>query len=174
MRVNSLTWLRLNLPADKLRQADEPRPAEPPPKTPLPYREGPGEGSLLEVQISSAHHFFYCPDSPHAERPPHRLRFSSTATIKTTTVRMLRPNFHPHAGALRRLRSCSVPSPPTPAVAADERPNILVILVDDMGFSDLGCYGSEIPTPNIDALAQGGVRFTQFYNTARCSTTRAH
>jgi arylsulfatase A-like enzyme len=52
-------------------------------------------------------------------------------------------------------------------------PNILVILVDDMGFSDLGCYGSEIPTPNIDSLAAGGVRFTQFYNTARCSTTRA-
>lgn len=53
------------------------------------------------------------------------------------------------------------------------QPNILVILVDDMGFSDLGCYGSEIPTPNLDALAAGGVRFTQFYNTARCSTTRA-
>jgi arylsulfatase A-like enzyme len=52
-------------------------------------------------------------------------------------------------------------------------PNVLVILVDDMGFSDIGCYGSEIPTPNIDALAKGGVRFTQFYNTARCSTTRA-
>ena len=52
-------------------------------------------------------------------------------------------------------------------------PNILVILVDDMGFSDIGCYGSEIPTPNIDALAKGGVRFTQFYNTARCSTTRS-
>ncbi|OAI57670.1 arylsulfatase, partial [Verrucomicrobiaceae bacterium SCGC AG-212-N21] len=52
-------------------------------------------------------------------------------------------------------------------------PNILVILVDDMGFSDIGCFGSEIPTPNIDALAKGGVRFTQFYNTARCSTTRA-
>lgn len=52
-------------------------------------------------------------------------------------------------------------------------PNVLIILVDDMGFSDLGCYGSEIPTPNLDALAAGGVRFTQFYNTARCSTTRA-
>ena len=57
--------------------------------------------------------------------------------------------------------------------AAASRPNILVILVDDMGFSDLGCYGGEIPTPNIDALAAGGVRFTQFYNTARCSTSRA-
>jgi arylsulfatase len=53
------------------------------------------------------------------------------------------------------------------------RPNIVVILIDDMGWSDLGCYGSEIPTPNIDALAKGGVRFTQFYNTGRCSPTRA-
>lgn len=57
--------------------------------------------------------------------------------------------------------------------AADPRPNILVILVDDMGFSDIGCYGSEIPTPNLDKLAAEGVRFTQFYNTARCSPTRA-
>src|SRR5882757_8571045 len=53
------------------------------------------------------------------------------------------------------------------------KPNIVVILVDDMGFSDLGCYGSEIPTPNLDALAANGVRFTQFYNTARCCPTRA-
>ncbi len=66
--------------------------------------------------------------------------------------------------------------PPSSAQAAEpaaKRPNILVILVDDMGFSDIGCYGSEIPTPNIDTLASRGVRFTQFYNTARCSTTRA-
>ena len=54
-----------------------------------------------------------------------------------------------------------------------ERPNLIVILVDDMGFSDLGCYGSEIPTPHLDALAAGGLRFTQFYNTARCCPTRA-
>ena len=47
------------------------------------------------------------------------------------------------------------------------QPNILLIMVDDMGWADLGCYGSEIPTPNIDALAKNGVRFTQFYNTAR-------
>lgn len=59
------------------------------------------------------------------------------------------------------------------AADAPKRPNVVVILVDDMGFSDIGCYGSEIPTPNIDALAQHGVRFTQFYNTARCSPTRA-
>jgi arylsulfatase len=53
------------------------------------------------------------------------------------------------------------------------KPNIVVILVDDMGFADLGCYGSEIPTPNLDALAANGLRFTQFYNTARCCPTRA-
>jgi arylsulfatase len=58
------------------------------------------------------------------------------------------------------------------AVGAPQ-PNIVVILVDDMGFSDIGCYGSEIPTPNLDALAKGGLRFTQFYNTARCCPTRA-
>lgn len=53
------------------------------------------------------------------------------------------------------------------------QPNILLILADDLGWSDLGCYGSEIKTPSIDALAQGGVRFTQFYNTARCCPSRA-
>ena len=57
--------------------------------------------------------------------------------------------------------------------AAPAKPNIIVILVDDMGFSDIGCYGSEIPTPNLDKLAAGGVRFTQFYNGARCCPTRA-
>ena len=56
---------------------------------------------------------------------------------------------------------------------AAEKPNIVVILVDDMGFADLGCYGSEIPTPNLDALAKNGLRFTQFYNTGRCCPTRA-
>jgi len=52
-------------------------------------------------------------------------------------------------------------------------PNILLILNDDMGYSDLGCYGGEIETPNLDALAKQGIRFTQFYNTARCSPSRA-
>lgn len=60
-----------------------------------------------------------------------------------------------------------------PALAKDERPNIIVILSDDMGFSDLGCYGSEIPTPNLDKMASEGVRFTQFYNCARCCPSRA-
>lgn len=53
------------------------------------------------------------------------------------------------------------------------KPNILLIMADDMGFSDLGCYGSEINTPNIDRIAFEGLRFTQFYNAARCCPTRA-
>ncbi|MET0683407.1 MAG: arylsulfatase [Casimicrobiaceae bacterium] len=53
------------------------------------------------------------------------------------------------------------------------RPNVVLVLVDDMGFSDIGCYGGEIHTPNIDRLARAGVRFSQFYNTARCSPSRA-
>jgi arylsulfatase len=57
--------------------------------------------------------------------------------------------------------------------AGAERPNVIVIMVDDMGFSDIGPYGSEIPTPHLDALANHGVRFSQFYNTGRCCPTRA-
>src|SRR5258708_5018854 len=57
--------------------------------------------------------------------------------------------------------------------AAPSKPTILIILADDMGFSDPGCYGGEVSTPNLDALAQGGLRFTQFYNTARCWRSRA-
>jgi arylsulfatase len=56
---------------------------------------------------------------------------------------------------------------------AADKPNILIILADDLGYSDIGCYGSEIATPNLDGLAKGGLRFTQFYNTARCWPTRA-
>ncbi|WP_437224010.1 arylsulfatase [Planctomicrobium sp. SH661] len=59
-----------------------------------------------------------------------------------------------------------------PALAA-EQPNIVVIMCDDMGFSDVGCYGSEIDTPNIDRLAAEGMRFTQFYNNAKCTISRA-
>jgi len=54
-----------------------------------------------------------------------------------------------------------------------KKPNIVIILADDMGFSDIGCYGGEIETPNLDALAAGGLRFKQFYNAARCCPTRA-
>ena len=61
-----------------------------------------------------------------------------------------------------------------PLTAAEPtRPNILLIVADDMGFSDAGCYGGEIATPNLDRLAKNGLRFTQFYNTARCWPSRA-
>ncbi len=70
------------------------------------------------------------------------------------------------------LFSCVVSTLTTQAVEP-LRPNIVVVLVDDMGFSDLGCYGSEIETPNIDRLASTGLRFTQFYNSGRCCPTRA-
>jgi arylsulfatase A-like enzyme len=83
--------------------------------------------------------------------------------------------------------SCSLPSfliavgaalwvgstvPSAPAAPAS-KPNILLIVADDMGFSDAGCYGGEIQTPNLDRLARDGLRFTQFYNTARCWPSRA-
>jgi arylsulfatase A-like enzyme len=61
----------------------------------------------------------------------------------------------------------------TVAVAQDARPNIVLIVADDLGYSDLGCYGGEIRTPNLDALAAGGLRFTQFYNGGRCCPSRA-
>jgi arylsulfatase len=68
---------------------------------------------------------------------------------------------------------CMSPTRSSTSKASGSKPNILLIMVDDMGFSDVGCYGSEIHTPNIDSLAAGGVRFTKFYNAARCCPTRA-
>ena len=59
------------------------------------------------------------------------------------------------------------------ASARAAAPNIILIMSDDMGFSDLGCYGGEIQTPNLDRLAKGGVRMSQFYNAGRCCPTRA-
>jgi arylsulfatase A-like enzyme len=56
---------------------------------------------------------------------------------------------------------------------APPRPNVVLVLADDLGYSDLGCYGGEIRTPNLDRLGRDGVRLTQFYNTARCSPSRA-
>src|SRR6476619_4945946 len=54
-----------------------------------------------------------------------------------------------------------------------DRPNIVLILADDLGYSDIGCYGGEIATPNLDYLAANGIRFSRFYNTSRCCPTRA-
>ena len=68
------------------------------------------------------------------------------------------------------LGCCSIAAAAEPKVT---KPNIIGILVDDMGFSDIGCYGSEIPTPNLDALAANGLKYTQFYNASRCCPTRS-
>ncbi|MCH2178310.1 MAG: arylsulfatase [Mariniblastus sp.] len=76
-------------------------------------------------------------------------------------------NFKTLLFALASLAACSLP------IIADDRPNIVLIMVDDLGFSDLGCYGGEIETPNLDRLAHRGLRFTQFYNCAKCETTRS-
>jgi len=57
-------------------------------------------------------------------------------------------------------------------LSAAQRPNIVLLMADDLGFADIGCYGSEIRTPNLDALAAKGLRFSQFYNTAKCHSSR--
>ena len=61
----------------------------------------------------------------------------------------------------------------SPASDAASRPNVLLIVADDLGYSDIGCYGGDIQTPQLDKLAADGLRFTQFYNTARCWPSRA-
>jgi len=71
------------------------------------------------------------------------------------------------------IPGCSNILKPSRVKNSSARPNIILIMADDMGYSDLGCFGGEVDTPNIDSLAANGVRFTQFYNTARCCPTRA-
>ena len=82
------------------------------------------------------------------------------------TTKLNRRNFLKAAG----LAAASFALPPVckGADKSADKPNIIIIMADDMGFSDIGCYGGEIQTPNLDALAANGLRFTQFYNTARC------
>lgn len=69
--------------------------------------------------------------------------------------------------------TCLVSFGTTGFAASSDKPNVIIILADDMGYSDLGCYGGEIATPNLDKLAAGGLRFTSFYNSAKCEPTRA-
>jgi len=76
-------------------------------------------------------------------------------------------------GSRSRATAVARKRDPTRHARATGRPNIVVIMADDMGYSDIGCYGGEIRTPNLDGLAAGGVRFTHGYNTARCCPTRA-
>jgi arylsulfatase A-like enzyme len=86
-------------------------------------------------------------------------------TLGDTTFTFTVSNSMPAVISTATTKVSRIPPPST-------RPNVIVILADDLGWGDLGCYGSEIPTPNLDTLAANGVRFRQFYNSARCSPTR--
>jgi len=77
------------------------------------------------------------------------------------------------SGSLLGLAGCLAARPLSAVFSSRKRPNILLIMADDMGFSDIGCYGGEIQTPNLDALAARGLRFNQFYNNGICVPTRA-
>ena len=72
-----------------------------------------------------------------------------------------------------RVHATSVPSWPERNESPEGAPNVLIVLCDDLGFSDLGSYGSEIDTPNLDALAAEGLRYTNFHVNPMCSPTRA-
>jgi len=78
-----------------------------------------------------------------------------------------------HDGSVGRVFATSEPSWPTPRRAREGAPNVVVVLCDDLGYSDLGCYGSEIPTPNIDRIAAEGLRYTDYHSAPMCSPTRA-
>ena len=94
---------------------------------------------------------------------PHTFLVTGTCKRKPTTVK----NFN--RAVLSLVCLLAIVSMATAA----EKPNIILIMADDMGYSDIGCYGSEIETPVLDGLAADGLRFTHFYNTARCCPTRA-
>lgn len=83
------------------------------------------------------------------------------------------PQYETFEGMIGPTLATSTPWWPTPAHPASDAPNIVVILIDDLGFSHFSCFGSELTTPNIDALADGGVRFANFHVTPLCSPTRA-
>ena len=109
-----------------------------------------------------------------AERPPTRPPIPSPEPWRRWEQHF-RPDFSGSTPVrflhcLTLLAGCLLPAQADPDRT---RPNIIVIMVDDMGYSDIGCYGGEIRTPNLDRLAENGLRFTQFYNTAKCHTTRA-
>jgi len=81
--------------------------------------------------------------------------------------------FEPFDGVIARTQAESQPAWPVPSHPGEGAPNVVVILLDDLGFSHFGCYGSDLTTPNIDALAAGGLRYSNFHVTPLCSPTRA-
>ena len=92
----------------------------------------------------------------------------------TPTDRTGAPTSDPtFTGVVGRTVETSTPSWPEPVRPAPGAPNVIVVVLDDVGFGDVGCYGSELDTPTFDALAAGGLRFNQFHTTTLCSPTRA-
>ncbi len=81
--------------------------------------------------------------------------------------------YEPFEGQINRTEAESTPWWPTPAHPGEDAPNVVIVLLDDTGFAHLGCFGSDLATPNIDRLAGGGLRFTNFHVTPLCSPTRA-
>jgi len=81
--------------------------------------------------------------------------------------------YEPFEGRIERFQKDSTPWWPTPAHPGEEAPNVVVILIDDLGFSHFGCFGSDLATPHIDRLAAGGLRYSNFHVTPLCSPTRA-
>jgi arylsulfatase len=104
---------------------------------------------------------------PSFSPPPAALRFAPPHRADTRPLIL--------AGLLAMLATSPTVSPAatSSSAATGKRPNIVIILGDDLGFSDLGCFGSEIKTPRMDSLAKAGVRCTQFYTSATCSPTRS-
>lgn len=98
---------------------------------------------------------------PAVTRPGGAISRSATALLRAVAI------------ASVPLLAAAAAAAATEATEKVPRPNIVIILADDMGFSDLGCFGGEIATPHLDRLAANGLRLTQFYNTARCCPTRA-
>src|SRR5690349_6956214 len=83
------------------------------------------------------------------------------------------PSYEGFRGRVGRTFASSEPWWPPRPMAPEGAPNVVVVLADDLGFSDLGCYGSEIPTPNLDEIAGGGLRYANFHVAPLCSPTRA-
>lgn len=102
-----------------------------------------------------------------------KLKRSRSATVSTANGLASRSAWSKLIAVLFVFMVCACLCTRAVAWSETARPNIVVILVDDLGYSDLGCYGGEIETPQLDRLADGGVRFSQFYNTARCCPSRA-
>lgn len=98
---------------------------------------------------------------------------ATQAGCRWTFPRQLPHRIAGHVLAICVVLTLQLVCAPSGNAKSSDRPNVLLIMADDLGYSDLGCYGGEIETPNLDGLAANGLRFSQFYNTARCWPTRA-